>query len=375
MKYDYLVVGAGFSGAVLAERIASELGKRVLVIDKRNHIGGNCYDYADANGIFIHKYGPHAFHTRMEHVWAYLSRFTEWKPYSHRVLAKIGDKHVPVPFNLDSIDIAFEKSKADEFRKALVGKYGMEVKVPILNLMQAPEPALRELADFVYKNIFEGYTVKQWGLRPEEIDPSVTSRVPVFVSRDSRYFQDEFQAMPAKGYAHLFDNMLRNDNIELRLNCSYEQIRSCESFDKLIWTGPIDQFYDCVHGALPYRSLEFEIETLDREYFQKTAQLNYPNDFDYTRTTEFKHFLGVNCTKTTIAYERASKHVPGSNEPYYPIQIPESEQLYAKYKELAAREQNVFFAGRLAEYKYLNMDQVVSSALATFLKLSSSGRR
>jgi len=369
MKYDVLIVGAGFSGAVIAERISSVLDKKVLLIDRRDHIAGNCYDYRDENGILIHKYGPHIFHTVNKKVWNYLSGFTEWHPYSHEVLAVIKGKKVPVPFNLNSIHMSFDKPKAEELEALLLTKYGDGAKIPILKLMESDNKILKELAEYIYNNVFLGYTVKQWGLKPEELDMSVTSRIPVYISRDNRYFQDTFQAIPKNGYTELFNNLLKSDKIDIRLNTEFNEI-SAEEYDKIVYSGPIDSYFNYKFGRLPYRSLRFKLETYESNFYQERAQVNYPNDNEYTRITEFKHFLdyrGIN--NTTIAKEYSEEFCLGSNEPYYPIPNNDNNELFKKYKEEAEKSGGkVFFIGRLADYKYYNMDQVVGVALQFFDK-------
>ncbi|MFC2131475.1 UDP-galactopyranose mutase [Bacteroidota bacterium] len=367
--YDYLIVGAGLAGCVTAERIASQLNKKVLIVEKRNHIGGNCYDYLDSKGILVHKYGPHAFHTTMEHVWEYLSQFTQWHPYEHKVLAHINGKNVPVPFNLNSIEQIFEPEIAKEYKELLIEKYGEEKKIPILKLIETDNNLLKELADFIYRNVFYGYTLKQWGLNPEELDFSVSSRVPVFTGRDNRYFHDPFQRIPARGYTNMFKKMIDNPNIEIIYNKDYRKIVSDIQFGKMIYTGPVDYYFDYIHGQLPYRSLRFDYKTLQQDYFQETAQINYPNNHQYTRITEFKHFLRQENRYTTIAYEFPQDYIHEMNEPYYPIPRKENEELYKKYlAETEKLNNSVIFVGRLAEYKYYNMDQIVAVALMTFEK-------
>ncbi len=368
MKYDYLIVGAGFAGSVLAERLASQ-GNKILLVEKRNHISGNSYDYKNEAGIVVHKYGPHIFHTQNKKVWNYLSRFTDWHEYSHKVLAEVDGKKVPVPFNFNSIDILFDEVKSRNLREKLIQTYGEEVKIPILKLKETTDDELKELADFIYEKIFLGYTTKQWDLKPEELDFSVTSRIPVFLSRDDRYFQDDYQAIPAQGYTAMFEKMLDHPNIEVLLEVDYKNIIDKISYDRMIFTGAIDDFFNYKFGCLPYRSLEFDFQTLDKEQFQETAQVNYPNAHDYTRITEFKHFLPTKSNQTTIAYEYPKSYKVGKNAPYYPIPKKENQELYEKYKALAdVLAGKVFFAGRLAEYKYYNMDQVVGTALMLFEK-------
>lgn len=366
MKYDFLIVGAGFSGSILAERIANVMNKKVLLIDKRNHIAGNCYDEKGNNGIIVHKYGPHIFHTNDKNVWNYLSGFTDWYSYEHKVLAVIDGKKIPVPFNLNSIHLSFSQHKAQELENLLITNFGYEAKIPILKLKENHHSILKELADYIYNYVFLGYTVKQWGVKPEELDISVTARIPVFVSRDNRYFQDKFQGIPLDGYTALFNNILKNPNIEIRLNTYFKDLSDVE-YDALIYTGPIDSYFNYKYGRLPYRSLKFDFETLNIELFQETAQVNYPNDYDFTRITEFKHFLDYPPIKqTTIAREYSMDYKEGENEPYYPVPSDASDNIYKLYKKETENLKNVYFIGRLADYKYYNMNQVVARALNFF---------
>jgi UDP-galactopyranose mutase len=370
MRYDFLIVGAGISACVLAERLAEELDKKVLVIDSRSHIGGNCYDELDENGIYIHKYGPHIFHTNNKNVWDYLSRFTDWHIYFHRVLAFVEGEFIPAPFNLNSLYKVFTSNFALEIEKSLINKYGYGVKIPILKLLESDDSNLKFLADYVYKNIFLGYNLKQWGLKPEELDPSVSGRVPVYISRDDRYFQDKYQGIPANSYTKMFEKMLAHKNIEVRLNCDFKDVETSVQFDKLIYTGPIDQYFDYSLGELPYRSLRFDWQVKDKELFQSVAQANYPNNFDFTRITEFKHFMDTKTDKTIIALEFPQEYRKGINDPYYPVPNEETDKIFNKYEELARATKNVYFSGRLADYKYYNMDQTVAVALMKFQEIA-----
>ncbi len=368
MKFDYLIVGAGFAGSVLAERIATQLNKKVLIVDKRFHIGGNCYDYTDDNGILVHQYGPHIFHTQAKKVWDYLSQFTEWHPYFHRVLADVEGIKVPVPFNFNSLYKVFPEGYASKLEALLLEKYGFGLKVPILKLMENDNKDLKFLADYIYKHVFVGYTMKQWGLKPEEIDFSVTARVPVYTSRDDRYFQDTYQGIPQKGYTKIFEKLLSHPNIHVLLKTDYKDIIEDIKFDKMIYTGALDTFFDKIHGELPYRSLIFDFKSYNQTKFQEVAQVNYPNSHDYTRITEFRHFLPSESNKTTIAKEYPTNYKEGLNDPYYPIPNDENHKRYELYKKEAEKLNNVFFVGRLAEYKYYNMDQIVGVALMEFEK-------
>ncbi|CAN5612422.1 UDP-galactopyranose mutase [soil metagenome] len=372
MTYDYLIVGVGFTGAVLAERIASQLDQKVLLIDRRDHIAGNAFDCLDPHGIRIHKYGPHLFHTNSDKVWRYLSRFTEWQPYEHRVLAQISGQLVPVPFNLTSLQTLFPAAEAQRLETLLVKGFGRGANVPILKLREAAAAdaaatELAPLADYVYDNVFHGYTVKQWGLTPEELGPAVMSRVPVRISHDDRYFQDQYQALPRDGYTAMVRRILDHPNIEVALGTDFAVVANDLSFDRLIYTGPIDAYFEHRHGALPYRSLRFDFEHLpETEYFQAATQVNYPNSEAYTRITEFKHATGQQATGTTISREYPEAYTVGQNEPYYPIPLPEHRALLARYQKDAYQLNTVTFAGRLADYRYYNMDQAVAHALTVF---------
>ena len=359
----HLVVGAGLSGCVIAERIANELNKKVLIIDKRPHIAGNIYDYRDEHGILVHKYGPHAFHTNLKNVWDYLSNFTEWKPYFHKVEALIDGQSVPIPFNFNTIEKLFPSDYARTLIKDLINAYGINKKVMILDLLK--NDRFKELAQYVYEKVFLGYTVKQWGKKPEELDISVSGRVPIYTGRDDRYFHDKYQAIPENGYTEMIKKMLKNKNISVELESDFSKIdRSL--YKKIIYTGKIDEYFNYVLGELPYRSLRFDIKSYDREYYQKTAQKNYSENFDFTRITEFKHFLDQKSKSTTVSYEYPQDYKRDLNEPYYPVPERNNFDLFEKYKELAVKEKNTIFLGRLAEYKYYNMDQIVESALKTF---------
>ncbi len=373
--FDFLIVGAGFSGCVLAERIATKMDKKVLLIDKSNHVGGHCYDYFDQNGILVHKFGPHIFHTKMEHVFSYLSQFTDWIPYFHTVLGVIEGKTVPIPFNLNSMGKLFPKLVSNNLTDLLVKNYGMNVKIPVLELKKSTNKELKVLADYVYEKVFEGYTYKQWGLKPEELSPSVTSRIPIYISKDDRYFQDKYQCLPKDGYTNLFNNLISHKNIKLLLNTDYNEISSLGiKFDKLIYTGPIDEFYDYQYGELPYRSLNFKFQFLDQKKFQDVAQINYPNNYAFTRITEFKHMTKQRCKGTTIVYEYPVAYNKSTNLPYYPVPTNLNKELFEKYNLKAKKSENILFLGRLADYKYYNMDQTVDRALNVFENILSLNR-
>ena len=369
---DWLIVGAGLTGCTFAERIAAELGQRVILIDSRNHVGGNAYDYYNSDGILVHKYGPHIFHTNSQRVWDYLSRFTSWRPYFHQVLGVVEGHKVPVPFNLNSIAELFPKGLASRLEDALLRSFPYGAKVPILKMLQSEDGIgadkdLRFLADFVYKNVFLGYTIKQWGLKPEELDPSVTARVPIHVSRDNRYFQDTYQSMPADGFSAMFERMLAHRNIRIMLQTDFRSIEREISHKRLIFTGPMDEYFDTLHGGLPYRSLKLDFETVGTERYQETGTVNFPNEHALTRCTEFKYLTGQTHAKTTIAREYPCPYVPGETVPYYPVPRAENAGLYGKYLDEAKKlKGKVVFAGRLADYKYYNMDQAVAHALKVF---------
>ena len=365
--FDWLVVGAGFTGATLAERIATQLGQKVLIVERRNHIGGNAYDYYDDHGVLVHKYGPHIFHTNSKKIWDYLSQFTEWRPYYHKVLAVVDGKKVPIPFNLNSLYALFPPRYAEKLEELLIKHYGFGMKVPILKLRESSEGELRFLAEYIYEKVFYGYTLKQWRLKPEDLDSSVTGRVPVYISRDDRYFQDHYQAMPRHGYATLFRRMISHPNIKILLNTDYREVVNEVRFSRMIYTGPIDEFLDYMHGPLPYRSLRFEFVPLEEEWHQEVGTVNYPNEYDFTRITEQKRLTGQRLPWTTLVVEYPQAYQPGKNDPYYPIPKEENRERYALYKKEARKlKGTVHFAGRLADYRYYNMDQAVEGALKVF---------
>jgi len=367
LTYDWLIVGAGFTGAVLAERLASQRGQKVLLIDRRAHIAGNSYDELDENGILVYRYGPHIFHTNSKKVWDYLSRFTTWRPYEHEVRAEIDGQLVPVPFNLNTLDALFPPDDAARLTAMLTAQFGAGASVPILKLREAEAPELRALAAFIYEKIFLHYTKKQWGRTPESLDPSVTGRVPVRVSRDNRYFQDAYQAQPVDGFTAMFRRILDHPNITLALNTPYESLSPCAA--RTVFTGPIDEYFDCVHGVLPYRSLRFAFVTKPQRYAQPVGTLNYPNAHAYTRVTEAKYLTGQEHEQTTLIYEYPEAYTRRINDPCYPIPCPESAALFAPYREAAEKLRGkVWFAGRLGDYQYYNMDQACGRALSLFEK-------
>ena len=379
-KFDVLIAGAGYAGAVAARALA-EKGKRVLVLERRPHIGGNAYDVLDGAGVLIHQYGPHIFHTNDRRVFGWLSRFTRWRDYQHRVIANIPDEKTggrmtyPVPFNLTSLETAFGPAEGKRLGDKLTAAYGAEKKVTILELRQNPDPEIAALADYVYEHVFVHYTMKQWGQTPEEIDPNTTARVPVFLSRDDRYFQDACQGMPLEGYTPMFENMLDHPNVTVELNAdaldrldlSGETLRvDGETFDgPVIYTGQADELFGFRFGPLPYRTLDFRFETLEQDDFQGYGTVNYTVDEDFTRITEFKHLTGqIRPGVTTIVREYSRSYTGAAGEiPYYAIINPDNNALYAKYRSEAERFPNLHLLGRLAEYKYYNMDAIAGRAL------------
>lgn len=373
---DYIIVGAGLAAVVMAQKIASELDKKVLIIEKRNHIGGNCYDFKDENNILIHKYGPHLFHTENKEVIDYLSEFTTWDIYNHEVLAYIDGKKVPIPFNFNTLYEVFPASKAKALEEKLLKNYDYNSKVPILELKKSTDEDLSCLADFIYEKIFVNYTAKQWGMKPEDIDGAVTARVPVFIGCDNRYFNDKYQMLPSNGYTKMIEKMLEHKNIKIMLNTDFKELCSLNGKDfflfdkkfegKVIYTGQIDELFDYKFGELPYRSVDMKFETVDKEFYQEKATVNYPNNYDFTRITEFKHIHPLKTEKTTILKEYPQKYIVGKNTPYYPIFTDENQQKYNKYLNHAKEFKDLVLLGRLAEYKYYDMDDIVKRALDVF---------
>ncbi len=359
--YDYLIVGCGFSGSVLAEQLATA-GNKILIIDERPHIAGNAFDFYNEDGILIHKYGPHIFHTNSSDIFDYLSKFTEWRYYEHEVLASIDGSLVPIPINLDTINSLFGLNlSSSEVTDFLASK--AEKRNPVLT---SEDVVMNAVGKELYEKFFRGYTRKQWALDPSELDASVTARVPTRTNRDPRYFIDTFQAMPKHGYTAMFEKMLSHPNIHIMLQTKYEDIKDSIGFSKLIYTGPIDRFYQYEFGKLPYRSVNFKFETLQKEEFQCTGTVNYPNSNAFTRITEFKKITGQTHPQTTIVYEFPT----AEGDPYYPIPRPENQDLYKKYKDRAALDEGkVYFTGRLGTYRYYNMDQVVGQSLTLAKKI------
>ena len=371
----YLIVGAGISGSVLANLIADRLNEEVLIIDRREHIAGNCFDYlASDENITVHKYGPHIFHTNNKEVWDYLSNFTKWHYFYLKPNVMIEGNRVSLPFTLKTLRELFSQSMAERIENKLITKYGYSVKVPILDFQKSKDKDLNFIGKFVYENVFKNYTIKQWGLKPEEIDASVTARVPIYISNDSRYFQDKYQAIPLKGYTKLIENILNHKNIKVRLNTNYKDLPKNEikEFKAVFYTGAIDEYFDYQYGELPYRSLKFDIRTIDKEYYQKSVVTNYPNDYDFTRITEHKYFLDEKSNKTIISVEYPQAFSLGKNERYYPINNEKNDKLYNKYLRESKKLENVYFFGRLGDYKYYNMDLAVERVFELFEKSKNS---
>jgi UDP-galactopyranose mutase len=364
--FDYLVVGAGFSGSVIAERIATQLGKKVLVVDKRNHIGGNAYDHYDNSGILVHKYGPHIFHTNSRDVFEYLSKFTEWRSYEHRVLASVDGQLLPIPINLDTINklygLNLTSFQVEEFLASLAE--------PKEYIRTSEDVVVSKVGRELYEKFFRNYTRKQWGLDPSELDKSVIARIPTRTNRDDRYFTDTYQAMPLHGFTRMFENMLNHPNIKVMLNTDYREIQKDIPCREMVYSGPVDEFFDLRYGKLPYRSLEFKHETHNKQVFQSAPVVNYPNEQLYTRITEFKYLTGQEHVKTSIVYEFPR----AEGDPYYPVPRPENAEIYKKYKALADATSGVYFVGRLATYKYYNMDQCVAQALTVYNQISAKQR-
>jgi UDP-galactopyranose mutase len=361
--YDYLIVGAGFAGSILAERLAVGSKKKVLLIDKRPHIAGNAFDQKDAAGVLMHKYGPHIFHTNSQEIVSYLSRFTRWRPYEHRVLASLDGVQVPMPINRTTVNTLYGLNLQTEEE---VEAFFASRAEPVENIKTSEDVVVSKIGRELYERFFRGYTRKQWALDPSELDKSVTSRVPTRTNTDDRYFTDTFQAMPADGYTRMFENIVNHPNIEIMLGVDFEDVRDEVIYDHLIYTGPIDEYFGHRYGKLPYRSLEFKHETLDQAWFQSVGTVNFPSeDVPYTRVSEYKHLTGQSHAKTTITYE----YPRAEGDPYYPVPRPENQALFKKYEALAQQTPDVTFVGRLATYRYYNMDQVAGQALATYRKI------
>ena len=360
--FDFLVVGAGFAGAVVAERLATQAGRRVLLVDRRPHIGGNAYDEYDDAGVLVHRYGPHIFHTNSQSVVRYLSAFTEWRPYQHRVLASVDGRLVPMPISVDTINELYGMT----LDAAGMRNYLASVAEPREEIRTSEDVVVSQVGRDLYEKFFRGYTRKQWGMDPSELESSVASRVPARANRDRRYFTDQYQVMPLHGYTRMFQRMLSHTNIKVMLNTDWREVDGVIPYKEIVYTGPVDEFFGYSHGPLAYRSLDFHFETHNLDVYQPAAVVNYPNDYDYTRVTEFKYLTGQVHPKTTIVYEYPSD----SGDPYYPVPRPENTERYRLYKADADREDGVHFVGRLATYRYYNMDQVVAQALAAFRRMN-----
>ena len=362
--FDYLIVGAGFAGCVLAERLARRSRKRVLLLDRRPHIGGNAYDHHNDAGLLVHKYGPHIFHTNSREIFDYLGQFTGWRPYEHRVRASVDGHLLPLPINLDTVNelygLKLTALELDDFFAS--------VATPVERVLTSEDVIVNRIGRDLYERFFRNYTRKQWDLDPSELDASVTARVPIRTNRDDRYFSDTYQAMPLHGYTRMFERMLDHPNIKIMLNTDYRDVVGFIPYAEMIYTGPIDEFFDYRFGKLPYRSLKFQHETHDCAVFQAAPVVNYPNEHAYTRVTEFKYLTGQVHAKTSVVYEFPC----AEGDPYYPIPRAENAALYQRYKALADATPRVHFAGRLATYRYYNMDQVTAQALTLYAKLSGA---
>lgn len=373
--FKYIVVGAGLSGAVVAERIASQLNEKVLVVDRKPHIAGTCFDIKDENGILVHRYGGHLFRTENEVVWSYLSQFTDWHYYQHRVLAWVDGKMVPLPFNFNSMDMVFPAELASKIKEKLLNAYGLNTKVHVTKLIQSDDEDLRFLGEYVYEKVFIHYTLKQWGRRPEEMEPEATINVPVLVGKDDRYYTARFQGVPKQGYTQMVQRMLSHKNIKLMLNTDFLELAEVKAdgiyimgkkYDgTIIYTGSLDELFGYRFGRLPFRSLDFRFETHDVEYYQGAATVHYPNSYDFTRIIEFKHIHPVDIKRTTICFEYPKEYTTENDERYYPVLTKESKATWLKYADLA-REYHVIPLGRVGEFKYYNMSEAVESALRAF---------
>jgi len=361
---DNLIIGSGFSGATLANLLA-ERGESVLIIDKKDHIGGNSYDYRDKNGIMIHKYGSHIFHTSNEKVWAFIRKFGDFNQYMHKVIAVIDGIETTIPFNFNTIYDVFPQTMAKRLEEKLLNMFEYNKKVPILEFQKQDDEDLKYLANYVYEKVFLHYTTKQWGVSPKDVDGAVTARVPVYLSKDNRYFQDKYQGIPLDGYTNIIKNMINHKNITVKLKTDFKSI-DASKFKRIFYTGPIDEFFNYEFGQLPYRSVNFKLEEYDREFYQSNSVVNYPCNYDFTRIHEYKYYLNDKSNKTVIAKEYSEFFELGKNERYYPIPKEENFALYNKYLEKAKELDNVYFLGRLGDYKYYDMDKAILRAIELF---------
>lgn len=363
-----LVVGAGFSGATIANLLADKSNEKVLIIDKKSHIAGNCYDYRDKNGIMIHAYGSHIFHTNSEKVWSYLRQFTDFNTYMHKVIGILDGIETHIPFNFNTLYDVFPKSYAELLEQKLLDNFNINTKVPILEFQKQDDDDLKYLANYVYEKIFLHYTTKQWGVSPTDVDGAVTARVPIYLSKDNRYFQDKYQGIPLGGYTQVVKNMLNHKNIKVKLNTDYKSL-DLSKFDKIFFTGSIDEYFNYKFGQLPYRSVNFKLETHNREYYQSNACVNYPCNYDFTRIHEYKYYLDDKSNKTVIAKEYSEDFELGKNERYYPIPNDDNFDLYHKYLYESEKCKNIYFLGRLGDYKYYNMDGAIERAIELYESL------
>ena len=373
----YLIVGSGLTGAVFAQTLAAA-GRKVLVLEQRNHVGGNCFDMLDASEIMIHRYGAHIFHTEFEDVWNYLSSFTRWRRYEHEVLAFVENDFIPIPFNFNTLQKVFNEN-ASSIKQKFLEKYELKTKISVLELLKQKDPVLKNIGIYVYEKLFKNYTYKQWGLKADEIAPEVIARVPIYTDHDNRYFTDTYQGIPEDGYTSMIETMLSNPNIDIQLDTPFEKV--CKFVDGeislngslfngiLVYTGQTDVLFQYKFGRLPYRSLRFEFEPLKKTFYQPKAVVNYPNDHDYTRIIETKHMTGQECPTTTICREYPQQYRPLQNDPYYPLFTDESKQQYEQYANTAHKYNNLILAGRLAEYRYYDMDDAVKNARIKARKL------
>lgn len=378
--FDTIIVGAGTAGCVAARELAEKKNENVLILEKKSHIAGNCYDEKDEHGVLIHVYGPHIFHTSKENVYEFLSRFTEWYAFRHEVVANVHGQYLPVPFNLHTLKAVYGEEEGSRLEEKLVSIYGMETKVPILTLMEQEDEDLQKIGKFVYDNVYVYYTMKQWGKKPEEIDPAVTARVPVSISYDNCYFGDKYQGVPLHGFTPMYEKMIEHENITVRLGVEAKDVLEIrdgvvyyegkEFSGNVIFTGPIDEFFDCKYGRLPYRTLDFTFEYFEEDDYQGHSVVNYTVSEDYTRITEYKYLTGQTCKGTTISKEYPSAYTGAEGQiPYYSIANEENHALYQKYATEVAGVKNFYLLGRLAEYQYYNIDVMVEKAMELVDKL------